>query len=119
MAKEEWGTKQTCPKCSVRFYDLRKSKPVTCIECGHSWIPEPVLKTKQPILIDDDEDDENEDEKSDTSKDGDDKAAEATGAKKSEGDSDGDQMIADVSLDDADDEEVSSMVDTKLESGGE
>jgi uncharacterized protein (TIGR02300 family) len=49
MVKPEWGTKRTCPKCSTRFYDLGKEDPVHCIECGTEWIPEPVLKSKQPI----------------------------------------------------------------------
>jgi len=49
MAKPEWGTKRTCPKCGERFYDLCKETPVTCIECGETWSPEPVLKSKQPI----------------------------------------------------------------------
>jgi len=49
MAKPEWGTKRTCPKCGERFYDLGKDEPVTCIECGEEWYPEPVLKPKQPI----------------------------------------------------------------------
>ncbi|WP_379921120.1 TIGR02300 family protein [Erythrobacter sp. R86502] len=49
MAKPEWGTKRTCPKCAERFYDLGKEDPVTCIECGETWTPEPVLKSKQPI----------------------------------------------------------------------
>ncbi|WP_435417343.1 TIGR02300 family protein [Parerythrobacter aurantius] len=49
MAKPEWGTKRSCPKCGTRFYDLGKEDPVTCIECGEEWHPEPVLKTKQPI----------------------------------------------------------------------
>jgi uncharacterized protein (TIGR02300 family) len=49
MAKPEWGTKRTCPKCGERFYDLGKDAPVTCIECGENWSPEPVLKSKQPI----------------------------------------------------------------------
>ncbi|MEQ5786425.1 TIGR02300 family protein [Erythrobacter sp. NFXS35] len=49
MAKPEWGTKRTCPKCGERFYDLGKEDPVTCIECGENWSPEPVLKSKQPI----------------------------------------------------------------------
>ena len=44
MAKPEWGTKRTCPKCGERFYDLGKDDPVSCIECGESWSPEPVLK---------------------------------------------------------------------------
>jgi uncharacterized protein (TIGR02300 family) len=47
--KPEWGTKRTCPKCATRFYDLGKDDPVTCIECGHTFVPEPVLKSKQPM----------------------------------------------------------------------
>ena len=49
MAKPEWGTKRSCPKCGERFYDLGNEDPVTCIECGEEWTPEPVLKAKQPI----------------------------------------------------------------------
>jgi len=49
MVKPEWGTKRTCPKCSTRFYDLGNEDPVHCIECGYDWIPEPVLKSKQPM----------------------------------------------------------------------
>jgi uncharacterized protein (TIGR02300 family) len=49
MVKPEWGAKHACPKCGTRFYDLGKDDPVTCIECGHAWQPEPVLKSKQPI----------------------------------------------------------------------
>src|SRR5678816_1942755 len=49
MVKPEWGTKRTCPKCSTRFYDLGNDQPVHCIECGTEWIPEPVLKSKQPM----------------------------------------------------------------------
>lgn len=49
MVKPEWGAKHGCPKCGTRFYDLGKDDPVHCIECGHEWYPEPVLKTKQPI----------------------------------------------------------------------
>ena len=49
MVKPEWGQKRTCPKCGERFYDLNKEHPVTCIECGEEWEPEPVLKSKQPI----------------------------------------------------------------------
>ncbi|GAA4761744.1 hypothetical protein GCM10023219_02370 [Stakelama sediminis] len=52
MVKPEWGTKRTCPKCATRFYDLTKEDPVTCIECGYAWIPEPVLKSKQPVPFD-------------------------------------------------------------------
>jgi uncharacterized protein (TIGR02300 family) len=49
MVKAEWGTKRTCPKCSTRFYDLGNDEPVTCISCGNAWLPEPVLKSKQPL----------------------------------------------------------------------
>ncbi len=49
MVKPEWGTKRTCPKCGTRFYDLTKDEPVTCINCGNAWYPEPVLKSKQPM----------------------------------------------------------------------
>ena len=52
MVKPEWGTKRTCPKCGTRFYDLEKDDPVTCIECGNQWEPEPVLKSKQPLPFD-------------------------------------------------------------------
>ena len=52
MVKAEWGTKRACPKCGTRFYDLGKDDPATCIECGVSWEPEPVLKSKQPMPFD-------------------------------------------------------------------
>ncbi len=47
MVKAEWGTKRACPKCNTRFYDLTKDEPVTCIECGYAWVPDPILKSKQ------------------------------------------------------------------------
>jgi uncharacterized protein (TIGR02300 family) len=49
MVKPEWGTKRSCPKCATRFYDLGKEDPVTCIGCGTAFMPEPVLKSKQPM----------------------------------------------------------------------
>ncbi|HEU4959162.1 MAG TPA: TIGR02300 family protein [Sphingomonas sp.] len=52
MVKPEWGTKRTCPKCATRFYDLGNDEPVTCIECGTTWMPEPILKSKQPLPFD-------------------------------------------------------------------
>jgi len=51
MVKPEWGTKRTCPKCSTRFYDLGKEDPVHCIECGNDFMPDPVLKSKQPMAF--------------------------------------------------------------------
>lgn len=49
MVKPEWGTKRTCPKCATRFYDLGKNDPVVCINCNNQWVPEAVLKSKQPL----------------------------------------------------------------------
>jgi uncharacterized protein (TIGR02300 family) len=51
MVKPEWGTKRTCPKCSTRFYDLTNDNPEHCIECGTDFIPDPVLKSKQPMAF--------------------------------------------------------------------
>jgi uncharacterized protein (TIGR02300 family) len=51
MVKPEWGAKRTCPKCSTRFYDLGHDDPVHCINCGTEWMPEPVLKSKQPLAF--------------------------------------------------------------------
>ena len=47
--KPEWGAKRACPKCNTRFYDLGNDDPVTCINCGFAWAPEPILKSKQPL----------------------------------------------------------------------
>jgi len=97
VAKEEWGSKRTCPKCNTRFYDLQNDNPLTCIDCGHEWAPEPILKTKQPIVVEDDEEeDEDDDDDDDLDIDEDD-------------DSSGDE-----SLDD-DSSEVAGMIDTTLE----
>ena len=49
MAKAEWGTKHTCPKCGERFYDLQKPFPLECVACGATFEPEVVLKSKQSI----------------------------------------------------------------------
>ncbi|QMW23578.1 FYDLN acid domain-containing protein [Sandaracinobacteroides saxicola] len=49
MVKAEWGSKRNCPKCGTRFYDLTVADPVTCINCGHAWVPEPILKSKQTL----------------------------------------------------------------------
>jgi uncharacterized protein (TIGR02300 family) len=51
MVKPEWGTKRTCPKCSTRFYDLGKEDPVHCISCDADFVPEPMLKSKQPLAF--------------------------------------------------------------------
>lgn len=49
MANKDRGTKRQCPKCGERFYDLNKPFPLTCIECGHAFEPELLLKSKQPL----------------------------------------------------------------------
>ena len=61
MVKPEWGTKRACPKCNTRFYDLRvvtaesldnpREDPVTCINCGNTWAPERILKSKQTSVF--------------------------------------------------------------------
>ena len=66
MVKAEWGTKRTCPKCGTRFYDLSKEDPITCINCGVSWEPEPVLKSKQPLPFDAPKPETKKDEKPDS-----------------------------------------------------
>lgn len=65
MVKQEWGTKRTCPKCGERFYDLGNEDPVTCIECGNEWTPEPVLKSKQPIPFEEEKKDDKKEADSD------------------------------------------------------
>tara|TARA_B100000579_G_C22136791_1_gene534604 strand:- start:75 stop:419 length:345 start_codon:yes stop_codon:yes gene_type:complete len=48
MAKEEWGTKRACPKCTVRFYDLNRD-PIICPSCGASFDLTTILETyKKP-----------------------------------------------------------------------
>ncbi|MGP1281454.1 MAG: TIGR02300 family protein [Parasphingopyxis sp.] len=73
MVKPEWGTKRTCPKCGTRFYDLGEEDPVTCInsECGAIWEPEPVLKSKQPVIFDDKKDEKDKKDDADLSGDDD------------------------------------------------
>ncbi len=92
MAKPEWGNKRTCPKCGTRFYDLGEEHPVTCIECGNEWDPEPVLKPKQPIPFEEE------------------KKVEKT-------DSDSDSDLADDELEDIDDGEDSP--DNEVDLGGD
>lgn len=39
MAKFDPGTKQTCPECGAKFYDLNK-RPAICPKCAHSFNPD-------------------------------------------------------------------------------
>ncbi|MEO0550534.1 MAG: TIGR02300 family protein [Pseudomonadota bacterium] len=50
MADPELGTKQVCPNCEAKFYDLNR-RPATCPKCGHSFDPadEIVQATKTKI----------------------------------------------------------------------
>lgn len=106
MVKAEWGTKQTCPKCGERFYDLGNNNPVVCIACGVDFRPESILKTKQPIVAAAKAEKAVEEVKSDDDDDDDDLALDA-------------ETADNVSLDDDDDDELSTMVDTKLATGEE
>ncbi|MBB4211584.1 uncharacterized protein (TIGR02300 family) [Rhodothalassium salexigens DSM 2132] len=106
MIKPEWGTKRTCPKCSTRFYDLQNANPVVCISCQHEWLPEPILKSKQPILpvagtpeVAETKTDEAETESDDGDLDLDDDS------------SSDDDVLGDVSLDDTDDD-VSGVIES-------
>lgn len=66
MADPELGTKQVCPNCEAKFYDLNK-RPATCPKCAHTFDPEDeqvqATKTKvrtkaaQEAVPEDDEDD--------------------------------------------------------------
>lgn len=111
MAKEEWGTKRTCPNCGTRFYDLNKNDPCQCIDCAHEWVPEPILKTKQPIVAVEEEPKKllaKDSEDADTLEDDIDIDIDI--------DEDDEDVLGDASLDDDDDEEVAAIVDTSLSS---
>jgi len=49
MTKTSWGTKRNCIKCSVAFYDLKKS-PATCPKCGAEFDPATEIKTKRKLV---------------------------------------------------------------------
>jgi uncharacterized protein (TIGR02300 family) len=46
VAKAEWGVKRVCPSCNTRYYDMRKNPPV-CPNCGTSFDPEALLKSRR------------------------------------------------------------------------
>ncbi len=46
MTKPELGTKQDCPECGARFYDLHKD-PAHCPKCHHDFVPEALLKPRK------------------------------------------------------------------------
>jgi len=101
VIKEKWGTKRTCPKCGTRFYDLGKEDPVVCIDCANEWVPEPILKSRQPQL---------EEVK---------KPAEKAKEKK-ETDEDVDDILEDADIDiDEDDDETNPDDDLDLDDGSD
>lgn len=109
MAKPEWGKKRTCPKCGTRFYDLQQADPVVCIACENAWVPEPILKTKQPNLPEAVAEKPQESEASADSSEVEDEDLSL------EDDSSDDDVLGDVSLDDDDSEDVSGVIDTGLD----
>ena len=56
MAAPELGTKQICPGCEAKFYDLNR-RPATCPKCDHTFEPEDEValsarakvKSKEPV----------------------------------------------------------------------
>ena len=61
MPNEEWGVKRLCPKCSARFYDLKKD-PMTCPICEHVFDLESLLNPKgRSAITKKDESEVNED----------------------------------------------------------
>lgn len=66
MADPALGTKQICPNCTAKFYDLNK-RPAHCPKCANEFDPEEALRTRRtrvrPITPDEYEmDDEAEDQ---------------------------------------------------------
>lgn len=121
MTKPEWGNKRTCPKCGTRFYDLGHDDPACCIECGTQWVPEAILKTKQPISRDDPVEPEKEskdDDSDDQDSDDIDIPADLDVAldDDEDEDDDNDDVLVDVSLDD-EDSDVNDIIDVSLVQG--
>lgn len=46
MADSALGTKQICPNCMAKFYDLTK-RPAHCPKCAHEFDPEEALRTRR------------------------------------------------------------------------
>ena len=46
MANPELGTKQICPNCQAKFYDLNK-RPAHCPKCDTEFDPEEVVRTRR------------------------------------------------------------------------
>ena len=46
MANPELGSKQICPTCSSKFYDLNR-RPAHCPKCGAEFDPEEALRSRR------------------------------------------------------------------------
>lgn len=117
MAKKEWGTKRTCPKCGTRFYDLGNDEPIVCIDCGESWKHEPILKARPSVVPRPEKKTAEIEDKEEMSDDIeiDDEVASLLVETDDDSDDD-DSVIADVSLDD-DDDNLSEVVDVNIIKG--
>ncbi|WP_397420695.1 TIGR02300 family protein [Phenylobacterium sp.] len=46
MANPELGTKQICPNCQAKFYDLGK-RPAHCPKCAHDFDPDEAVRNRR------------------------------------------------------------------------
>ena len=46
MANPELGTKQVCPNCQAKFYDLGR-RPAVCPKCGSEFDPEEAVRSRR------------------------------------------------------------------------
>ena len=46
MANPELGTKQICPNCQAKFYDLSK-RPAHCPKCAHEFDPDEAVRNRR------------------------------------------------------------------------
>jgi uncharacterized protein (TIGR02300 family) len=46
LANPELGTKQICPNCQTKFYDLGR-RPAVCPKCGTSFDPEEAVRSRR------------------------------------------------------------------------
>ena len=46
MANPELGTKQICPNCQAKFYDLSK-RPAHCPKCAHDFDPDEAVRNRR------------------------------------------------------------------------
>ncbi|WP_370328841.1 TIGR02300 family protein, partial [Hyphomonas atlantica] len=114
MSKDKLGTKQVCPSCEARFYDLNK-RPCVCPKCGEEFDPEDeVIRTtitkvkakaaKAAVKTeDDDEDDDEEDAAARTNDDIDDEDDESDEEEAKELGGDEEEVILEGSSDEDED----------------